>query len=101
MFPCNREETERCDPHPGHFNPVITQNGHLGKKGYKLGSILKNITSPVANKSVTTVISKYFLCFTNLFFFDIVLLLKSKYFFSIRKRILTHKSTKTLIFTKQ
>jgi hypothetical protein len=37
----------RCEPHPGHFNPVSARNEHFGKKRCSSGLNLKYIILPI------------------------------------------------------
>lgn len=41
---CSIECMARCEPHPGHFNPVRTRKGHFGNIGFSSGLNAKNIT---------------------------------------------------------
>lgn len=53
----------RCDPQPGHFNPVITKNGHFGKKSDPSGLKLEYSHIVIAI-TITNMAIIMDLCFT-------------------------------------
>ena len=50
---CSRAWMVRCEPHPGHFNPVSSRNGHLGNQTDSAGLYVKYITLPMISPAMT------------------------------------------------